>query len=134
MHINSSDLTEMDLSEEEEIEYFENDPQKLVIHKFAEMDGLYGGLLQKAVNCAKEKIASPGEYTLRKAILVKLFRIGRMKLEMLKETPLERLLTENIINTWAQDSQVQNILRKLDFIDGLDGKIDGKVGGCCIIC
>ena len=121
-----------DLTEEEEIEFLANDPEKLIIYKFAEMDGLYGGSLLKAVNCVKDRITSPGEYTLRKAILVKLYRMGRMKLEMLKETPLERILTESTINTWAQDSRVQTVIRQINFLDGLDGKADGNERGCII--
>ena len=109
------------------------EPMSLITHKFDEMNEIYAGLLKKTLNFVKERYpVSPGEYTLRKAVLVKLFKCGKLKLCMLKETPWEKILTAELLNEWMKEPGVKSIVDAISFIDGLDGKVDGKFGCCSI--
>eukprot|EP01084_Bolivina_argentea_P040165 74223_1 len=115
-------------------------PQNMVMHKFSDMDGIFGGVLGDAMSMVKSKIESPGEYSLRKAILSKLFRLGKLKLPMLKETEFEKHLTGDVINEWEQDPVVQKILEQIDFLGRTEldkviprgpPKVQDNPNGCC---
>lgn len=86
------------------------DPQQIVQHKFGDLDGLFGGTLGKTINFAKSRFSSPGELTLRKAIMVHLFELGRLKLPTLQETEFQDVLTQDAIAEWAQDSKVRAVM------------------------
>ena len=84
--------------------------QQMVANKFSDLDGLFGGVLGHAMKFAKSKFSSPGELTLRKAIMVHLFQLGRLKLPTVQETEFQNVLTTDTISEWTKDSKVQAVM------------------------
>ena len=84
--------------------------ETIIKHRWDELDALYDGILAKARQMVHGKVVVHDENALRKAIMVKLWIIGKLKLEKMKKHAFESILTEQQLKVWAADDAVQNLV------------------------